>query len=89
MERYSKSQNAVEAEVGNSIVILNTSTLKYFEVSGSGTRIWEILQNDSVSEDEIVSILLAEFEVDESQCRSAVQSVLNKAIELGLVSASR
>jgi hypothetical protein len=86
METYSISPTAIGAEVGKSLIILNTASLKYFEASGAGTRIWGILQNKPATTDEIVDVLLSEFEVEESHCRSAVNAFLGQALALGLIS---
>jgi hypothetical protein len=86
MEMYTKSSNVIETEVGNSLVILNTSTLKYFEVSGAGTRIWETLKNGMATEEQLVANLLAQFEVDEATCRSEVRAFLEQAKSLDLIS---
>lgn len=88
MKIYRKNDDAIGAHVGNSVVILNIESLKYFELTDVASRIWELLDQGPLSEDQICSHLLSEFEVEAKHCRDALHSFLSDATAKGLVFAS-
>lgn len=85
MTIYRKDPNALEATVGTSLVILNTELLTYFELTEVAGRIWELLEEGIKSIDDLVAVLLAEYDVEESACRGGVESFMQSALAKGLV----
>lgn len=85
MKNLIVSEKALAARVGESIVILNVNSLKYFELTDVGRRIWELIEQGPVSESQICDDVLKEFEVDISFARSAVADFLSDAESKGLI----
>jgi hypothetical protein len=85
MTIYRKAADALGANVGTSVVVLNIDSLKYFEFSEVAGRIWEMLDAGPLTQEEICQKLLQEFEVSEEQCSTAVSEFLSDAEKKGLV----
>jgi hypothetical protein len=85
LKTYRKNDDAIDANLGASVVILNTENLKYFELTDVASRIWELLNEGPMTIGEICSILLDEFEVSASNCESSVTAFLKDATARGLV----
>jgi len=85
MKTYRKNDDAIGASLGASVVILNTESLKYFELTEVAARIWELLDSGPVSFQKICALLLAEFEVSETTCQTSVNAFLKDAVSRGLV----
>jgi DNA-directed RNA polymerase delta subunit len=83
---YRKNDDAIGANLGASVVILNTDNFKYFELTEVASRIWELLDDGPMSISDICSKLLDEFEVSSSNCEKSVTSFLKDATARGLVS---
>jgi DNA-directed RNA polymerase delta subunit len=83
---YRKNDDAIGANLGASVVILNTGNFKYFELTEVASRIWELLDDGPMSISDICSKLLDEFEVSSSNCEKSVTSFLKDATARGLVS---
>lgn len=85
MKIYRKNEDAIGANLGTSVVILNTENLKYFELTDVASRIWELLDEGPQTIADICSKLLEEFEVSASNCETSVTSFLKDATARGLV----
>ena len=81
------SDNVVWRDLEGEIVILNLTSGVYFSVDGVGTRIW-ILMAEQVATEEIVRQLIAEFEVEEAQLRSDMESLVKDLAGQGLIEVS-
>jgi hypothetical protein len=81
------SENVVWRDLDGEIVILNLTSGVYFSVDGVGTRIW-ILMSEQVAPEEIVRRLMAEFEVEEAQLRSDMESLVKDLAGQGLIEVS-
>jgi hypothetical protein len=81
------SDNVVWRDLDGEIVILNLTSGVYFSVDGVGTRIW-ILMSEQVAPEEIVRQLIAEFEVEEAQLRSDMESLVKDLAGQGLIEVS-
>lgn len=86
MTIYRKTDEALGAHVGDSVVVLHSESLKYFELKDVAARIWELLDEGPSSLTSVVDVLLEEFEVSRAQCEEAVAAFLSDAQNKGLVS---
>lgn len=86
MTTYRRSDDALGAPVGDTLVVLNLESLKYFELNAVSGRIWEILDAGAVTEEEICETLCAEFTVSVDECKAAVMRFMADAESKGLVS---
>jgi hypothetical protein len=81
------SANVVWRDLDREIVILNLTSGVYFSVDGAGTRIWTLMSEQLATED-IIRKLISEFEVEESQLRSDVESLVKDLADQGLIEVS-
>jgi DNA-directed RNA polymerase delta subunit len=82
---YRKNEATIAASLGESLVILNTENLKYFELTDVASRIWELLDESPMTIPDLCSRLLEEFEVSASNCEHSVTAFLEDATTRGLV----
>ena len=78
------SDAVVSAELDDEAVLLNVETGVYFGLDAIGTRIWELLKRGA-SEDEIVQLLLDEYDVELSELQPDVARFLDLLVEKGLI----
>ena len=69
-------------------VLLNLDSGLYFGLDPIGTRIWNLLAEDQ-SLPQIVSTIMAEYEVDNEQCKSDLLTLLGDLEAQGLVAVMR
>ena len=82
--RYRSIPEALVATLADGAVLLNLQTKRYFSLTETGTRIWEMVQQ-TAGEDAIVEALLEEYEVDEATARSEVRRILDELIDAQLI----
>jgi hypothetical protein len=81
---YHAVPEALVATLSDGAVLLNLQTKRYFSLNETGTRIWAMVQESS-SEEEMVSTLLDEYEVDDAVARAEVRRILDELVEAQLI----
>lgn len=70
------SSHVLHQEISKEFVLLNMETEKYFGLDEVGARFWELLKEDE-NTDKAVSILLNEYNVDETTLRTDLLELLH------------
>ena len=83
-EYYRRNPEIIATEMDDDLVMMDVESGHYFNIRGSGARIWE-LTKAPVTETAIVRTLCAECDVDEATCRADVQKFLTELREAGLI----
>jgi hypothetical protein len=65
-------------------VVLNTRNGKYYGLKGAGVAIWSALAQPATI-DEIRSMVVDQYEVDETKCELEIGGFLDQLIDEGLV----
>lgn len=87
--RYQASPKIVASAVLDETVILDYEAGKYFSLDGVGSLLWSALKNKApVSLSELCELVMAEYDVDEDQCRSDLIALLNDLKKNGLIETS-
>ena len=63
------------SDIDGDKVMMNLEKGMYFSLNSVGSRIWDIIENPTTA-DEIIKILLNEYDIAEEKCREAVVSFL-------------
>ena len=71
-------------EVGGETVLLDLESEQYFGLDEIGTRIWALLGEGRSSED-IVAVLLDEYDVDRARLAADVRELLGALLDAGLI----
>lgn len=78
------SDSVATADLGGESVLLDPASGRYFGLNEVGTRIFELL-SEPRSVDDLVSVLVEEYEVSSSQLRSDVEQFVGEMMSRGLV----
>lgn len=76
--------DVISQEVGGETVLLDLKKENYFGLDAVGTRIWQLIQ-ESGDLESIFRALLKEYEVEEAQLQSDLETLAGELIERGLV----
>ena len=79
-----RGSNTVSVVMGATLVAMNIDAGIYFTLTGTGPRIWELLEQP-IQPDAIVEAIVAEFEVDELTSREETLTYLRELMDAGLV----
>ena len=84
MTTLRRNSEIIAAGLGDETILLDATTWTYVHLNETATRIWEeIGEMRSVSD--VVSRLTSEYDVDERDCRSAVQEFAEEMSRRGFV----
>jgi len=78
------SADQVSCPLGDESSILSLKNSVYYSLDPVGTRIWELLRQ-SRSVDEILAMLLEEYDVEAERCERDLLAILGKLHEEGLI----
>lgn len=78
------SPDVISQEVSGETVLFDLESECYFGLDAVGTRIWQLIR-DTGDLRTIYSILLQEYEVDDTQLRADLEALITDASERGLI----
>ena len=84
MEKYSRNEQIIDGELDDNQVMMHLEKGKYFGLNPVGKRIWELIAEPKTFQ-EISTVLLAEFDVKETQCIQEAQAFLDKAVKYDII----
>lgn len=73
--RIKRNDDILTAPLDDTLLMMSVEQGKYFGLNGAGPRIWELLEQP-IAEDELVEVLLAEYEVTRETCTAEVAAFL-------------
>lgn len=79
-----RNKNLDTTSIENEIVMMNLDKGTYYGLNGVGSRIWEIIDESKLING-IVSILTAEYNVEQSICEENTIIFLNRLYEEELI----
>ena len=85
MTIYARHPRVVDSVVADSVVLMNLDKLDYYALNDVGGRVWEIVGESPSTREEIVRILLNEFDVDEETCVADVNQFIDAALGQGFL----
>lgn len=85
MSTYRKNPEALDTAVGETQVVFNVDSLKYFQLSDVASRMWELLSDGGMTAQQLNETLVREYDVSEAECAEALDVFLSDAVAKGLV----
>lgn len=84
MQVYERATDLLEAEMGDELVALNPEAGQCFGFNSVATAVWKQLETPKTF-DQIKSHLLEEYDVDEEQCATELQTLLLQMTDKQLI----
>ena len=82
-ERYEPNPSVIETELPGELILLDPETQEMFSLNESGRAIWRAVPGRSV--DEVATLLVSEYEVEEDAAREDVRGLVARLAEAGLL----
>ena len=71
------SKKVLSSKIDEEVILMSIEADSYFGIDPVGSRIWELLSKQPATINELVQILVEEYEVDEQTCRKDVQAFID------------
>ena len=81
---YRQNPDVCGADLDGEMCLFDPSKAVYLNLNGSGSVIWNLLEEPRDREDLMV-VLLERYEVEEATCRREIEAFLQEITERGLV----
>jgi hypothetical protein len=78
------SKDQVSCDMGGETAILNGKSGMYYGLNAIGSRVWDLIQEPKCF-DEVLRILLEEYDVEPLRCERDLLSLLEQLAEQGLI----
>jgi hypothetical protein len=78
------ASDQISSTLEDEVVILNLADSVYYGLNPVGAHIWTLIQQPRTIE-EVVSMLLDEYEVERSQCLADVSALIQQMVDRQLV----
>ena len=75
--RWQVSQEVLSSKIDEEIILMSIKADSYFGIDPVGSQVWEILSKKPSTTNEIVQIMMEDYEVDEETCRTDVQAFID------------
>ncbi|HHW37904.1 MAG TPA: lasso peptide biosynthesis PqqD family chaperone [Bacillales bacterium] len=79
-----QGKNNIVSEMGEEKVMLSIENGKYYNLGEIGGEIWDLMQ-EPIKGDQVVSILMSKYDVEQTECEEHVISFLNQLNEESLI----
>ena len=71
------STKVLSSKIDEEVILMSFEADSYFGIDPVGSHIWELLSKQPATINELVQILVEEYEVDEQTCRKDVQTFID------------
>lgn len=75
--RWQVSQEVLSSKIDEEIILMSIKADSYFGIDPIGSLVWEILSKQPLTTNEIVQIMMEDYNVDEETCRADIQAFIN------------
>jgi hypothetical protein len=76
-KKWKVSEEVLYSKIDEEVILMSIEADSYFGLDPVGSYIWELLSKQPASINELVAIMMEEYEVDEDTCRKDVQAFIN------------
>jgi hypothetical protein len=83
---FCRKPEMISASLGPELAVLDLAGGSYLGFNATASHVWRLLQ-DRLTIDQICGAMIAEFDVEPALCGAEVQSLLNRLLAAGLITA--
>ena len=83
--KWQVSMEVLSSKIDEEVILMSLKGEYYFGLDPIGSSIWELLEQQPLSINELVKILVEEYEVDEQTCREDVKKFIDDMSDKKLI----
>ena len=76
--KWQISKSVISSKIDEEVILMSVEQDAYFGIDPIGSHIWELLSNKPASINDLVAILMEEYEVEEETCKQDVLAFINE-----------
>ena len=75
--KWQVNPEVLSSKIDEEAILMSFEAESYFGLDPVGSRIWELLSKQAATANELVVLLMGEYEVNETTCREDVQKFID------------
>ncbi len=79
------NNEVLSSKIDEEAILMSLEAESYFGLDPVGSRIWELLSKQPKTTDELIVLLMEEYEVNKTTCREHVQAFIDDLQANGLI----
>ncbi len=79
------NHNVLSSKIDDEAILMSIEAESYFGLDPVGSRIWELLSNEPATTDELVEMLMDEYDVDKATCSMQAQQFVEEMFSKNLI----
>ncbi len=83
--KWQVSKEVLSSKIEEEIILMSVEADAYFGIDPIGSHIWDLLSKQPASINELVELLMQEYEIDKETCIQDVQSFINEMASRKLI----
>ena len=84
--KWQVNTEVLSSKIDEEAILMSFEAESYFSLNPIGSRVWDLLSKQAATIDELIVLLMEEFEVDETTCREDVQHFIDDMSTKKLIS---
>ena len=76
--KWQVNREILSSKINEEAILMSIEMDSYFGLDLIGSRIWELLSKKAATSDELVGILMEEYDINEKTCRVDVQQFIDE-----------
>lgn len=88
MTTYQRNKNSVASKLHDEIIMIDVTLGKYFAMNPIASDIWELIESPK-SIEQITSVLMEKYEVDQQTCEQDVIQFIEELRTLNLITSNQ
>ncbi len=83
--KWQVSPEVLSSKIDEEAILMSFEAESYFGLDPVGSRIWELLSKQAATANELVVLLMGEYEINETTCREDVQKFIDDMLAKKLI----
>jgi hypothetical protein len=83
--KWQVSPKVLSSKIDDEVILMSFEADSYFGLDPVASSIWQLIDKQPSTIDELVQLLLEEYEIDEHSCRNDVQKFIDEMSEKKLI----
>jgi hypothetical protein len=83
--KWQVTPEVLSSKIDDEAILMSIEMESYFGLDPVGSRIWELLSAQAASAEELVLLLMEEYDVDEKTCKEDVQHFIDDMLAKKLI----
>ena len=75
--KWQVTPEVLSSKIDEEVILMSVEAGFYFRLGLVGSRIWELISIQPASVNELITMLMEEYEVEEATCREEVQQFID------------